>query len=399
MIGACSWRRSSRFGGPRSPEKRCPGCATKGRRAMRTSQHLVSLRTFGLAFAVVLSPAVMQSGGSCTPASGDTEATGGDGGSAGTGGMGGDGGIGGSIGDVFPCTEQGVRDAIAQGGGPHYFACDGSMTAVMGNWGIHIGRDVILDGEGKLTIESVPSNCSNCYLSIGRGVTAELRRLTVRGHIENLGALTLTNSTVSGGDYTAIYSLDALTLHNSTVSSTSFFPALITAGQSQLAAVNSTISTEAECALYVGCWCLFSCNICEECEYDYGTATATLSSSTIVGGICIASCGEATIARTLVEGQCNGVTSLGYNITSPGDTCSFDPDGTDQVNVSADDLKLGELADNGGPTMTHALEAGSVAIDHIPAVDCGVTTDQRGEPRPVGDGCDVGSFERQPEDP
>jgi len=62
---------------------------------------------------------------------------------------------------------------------------------------------------------------------------------------------------------------------------------------------------------------------------------------------------------------------------------------------------LGPLQDNGGPTMTHALGAGSVAIDHIPAVDCGVTTDQRGEPRPEtgGDACDVGSFERQPEDP
>ena len=39
------------------------------------------------------------------------------------------------------------------------------------------------------------------------------------------------------------------------------------------------------------------------------------------------------------------------------------------------------------------MSAGSVAIDHIPAVDCGVTTDQRGIERPQGDACDVGAFE------
>jgi len=92
------------------------------------------------------------------------------------------------------------------------------------------------------------------------------------------------------------------------------------------------------------------------------------------------------------------ITSNGYNIESPGNTCGFDQTG-DLVNITEGQLDLGELGDNGGPTMTHALGADSVAIDHIPAVDCGVTTDQRGEPRPVGDGCDVGSFERQPEDP
>ena len=66
--------------------------------------------------------------------------------------------------------------------------------------------------------------------------------------------------------------------------------------------------------------------------------------------------------------------------------------------------------------MTHALLTEpivSVAVDVIPADDCVdaegelLRTDQRGEPRfvgppfglsePVGDGCDVGAFEVQPE--
>ena len=89
----------------------------------------------------------------------------------------------------------------------------------------------------------------------------------------------------------------------------------------------------------------------------------------------------------------------GYNIESPGDTCGFDQ-GTDLVNITEGQLDLEPLADNDGSTMTHALSIDSVALDRIPEVDCEVETDQRGQPRPETDGtmCDVGSFERQPED-
>ena len=119
--------------------------------------------------------------------------------------------------------------------------------------------------------------------------------------------------------------------------------------------------------------------------------------------------GYIEIANTLIDGDCVGNgddsnlawVSRGYNIESEGDTCGFDQP-SDQVNVSADDLKLGELADNGGPTETHALGDGSVAIDVIPEAECvdaddePLTTDQRGEPRPGGTMCDVGAFEVQP---
>ncbi len=48
------------------------------------------------------------------------------------------------------------------------------------------------------------------------------------------------------------------------------------------------------------------------------------------------------------------------------------------------------LSDNGGPTMTHALLAGSNAIDL--AATCGLATDQRGALRSAGS-CDSGDFE------
>jgi len=56
---------------------------------------------------------------------------------------------------------------------------------------------------------------------------------------------------------------------------------------------------------------------------------------------------------------------------------------------------LGPLADNGGPTMTHALVPGSPAIDAIPGADPECNgTDQRGVARPQGAGCDIGAFEK-----
>lgn len=114
-----------------------------------------------------------------------------------------------------------------------------------------------------------------------------------------------------------------------------------------------------------------------------------------------------SIANTLIEGDCADsppFDSDGYNIESPGDTCGFDPDKGDQVSVTAQELNLGPLQDNDGPTKTHALLENSVAIDQIPEADCvdgagePLTEDQRGKPRPAGvsSTCDVGAFEVQP---
>jgi hypothetical protein len=63
------------------------------------------------------------------------------------------------------------------------------------------------------------------------------------------------------------------------------------------------------------------------------------------------------------------------------------------------DPRLGPLQSNGGLTPTHALGTGSPAIDAGAAF--GLTTDQRGQPRPsdfaalanAGDGSDIGAFE------
>jgi len=75
----------------------------------------------------------------------------------------------------------------------------------------------------------------------------------------------------------------------------------------------------------------------------------------------------------------------------------------DQFDVGAAAVALGPLANNGGPTPTHELLPGSIAIDA--GESSGFAVDQRGEQRPCdqasvanaagGDGADIGAFEVQ----
>jgi hypothetical protein len=100
------------------------------------------------------------------------------------------------------------------------------------------------------------------------------------------------------------------------------------------------------------------------------------------------------------DGSSPTFTSMGYNLEDSPDSCSFTATG-DQV-VPAANLHLGSLANNGGPTMTVALLAGSPAIDAGNPAGCfdssgdPLATDQRGLPRPVGLTCDIGAYEFSP---
>lgn len=103
-------------------------------------------------------------------------------------------------------------------------------------------------------------------------------------------------------------------------------------------------------------------------------------------------------ANDVEANQDNVIISLGYNlIGAAGSGIDFTHDFTatgDATNVS--NAVLGALADNGGPTLTHALLAGSPAINTSACTDhdgAAVTTDQRGVTRPQGAGCDKGAYE------
>jgi len=78
------------------------------------------------------------------------------------------------------------------------------------------------------------------------------------------------------------------------------------------------------------------------------------------------------------------------------DTDNLVQDGSCSPALSGDP-SLGPLADNGGPTQTMALLAGSPAIDAGDASSCAADPvddkDQRGVTRPQGSGCDIGAYE------
>lgn len=152
------------------------------------------------------------------------------------------------------------------------------------------------------------------------------------------------------------------------------------------------------------------------------TGTLTLKSCTITGNWQygagpphaqgVRASGPTTIQNTIIAGNGTGapdfepeyegiLTSLGHNVIGLNGDPAHIPATGDQVNITAAQIALAPLANNGGPVPTHALNAGSVAIDQ--GNSDGLTTDERGSLRPCddptimnatgGDGADVGAFE------
>jgi hypothetical protein len=95
-----------------------------------------------------------------------------------------------------------------------------------------------------------------------------------------------------------------------------------------------------------------------------------------------------------------GMTSHGWNFSDDA-TCGF-TNTTSGDRQTAGDPLLAALADNGGPGPTRLPAATSPLVDAIPLASCqadgasGITTDERGLPRPQFAGCDIGAVELQP---
>jgi len=130
-----------------------------------------------------------------------------------------------------------------------------------------------------------------------------------------------------------------------------------------------------------------------------GEFSSLTLSHTIVSGNDAPVAPEISAAPT-VPTWVNGYNVVGYDgdMRSVGLTLGVN-DIVPAAGVLLEDV-LAPLADNGGPTPTHALVPGSPALDTIPTSDanCLGTTDQRGVARPVGAGCDTGSYELEAED-
>ena len=141
-------------------------------------------------------------------------------------------------------------------------------------------------------------------------------------------------------------------------------------------------------------------------ELVHSTVTDNDSTGALGGGG-IGNAGDIQVKNSIVAdngtgGDCVNLDDIPAFFAAVG--ANFDTDGTcaaldaDFTQVTPVQLALGPLADNGGPTETHALLPGSVAVDA--ATDCTlldgstpVTEDQRDVARPQGPSCDAGSFE------
>lgn len=110
-----------------------------------------------------------------------------------------------------------------------------------------------------------------------------------------------------------------------------------------------------------------------------------------------------TLTNTIVSGNTSG--GAPHDIEGTVDAASsFNLIGTgggltDGVNgniVGVHDPVIGALANNGGDTETHALLAGSPAINAVSGANCPPPDeDQREEGRPVGGLCDIGAYESE----
>ncbi|MGH2685708.1 MAG: choice-of-anchor Q domain-containing protein, partial [Actinomycetota bacterium] len=154
-----------------------------------------------------------------------------------------------------------------------------------------------------------------------------------------------------------------------------------------------------------------------------GDSTPTISSSTITGneadadgdgtgnGGGVFGGDTVTLRNTIIAGnidrtagsgdsdECSGnVVSATHSILGHAGGCSYTTGPGDQVGTPASPLDpmLAPIADNGGPTQTHALLVGSPAVDAGDAGSPGSggnacpATDQRGFPRGP---CDIGAYE------
>ena len=215
------------------------------------------------------------------------------------------------------------------------------------------------------------------------------------------GPLVVVDSTITGNDVGGVWTTASgggiagldVTLSGSTVDGNQ------TSGQNMLGAGglavqdatlrNSTVSGNSEVGIVVadGTMTLSNSTVAANTAgIQAGGAVTLVLRNTIVAGNLFGDCAGSPVGSFVTVGD-------DYNLDSDG-TCMLS--GTDRSGV---DPRLAPLADNGGPTFTHGLLAGSPAINAGNPAAPGSggtaceTTDQRGVGRPVGPRCDIGAFE------
>jgi hypothetical protein len=316
---------------------------------------------------------------------------------------------------------------------------------------LDITSDLNINGLGA-NLLTIDGNLASSVLSIGSSSTVGIFGLTIangNNGILNQGNLTVTNSIISGNRGREFYANSGIFSFNSnlTVTNSTFFDngaGISGFGgfgfNSNLAVTDSTFYGND-----VGISSTFGSNTTvtnstfsgNGSGINAGFSDVTVTNSTISGnngtgigsfrsfirvtnstifgnqGVGIDNAeSRIQLKNTIVAGNSEGidpdiyghgsVTDLGNNLIGTGAAFRagiIDNSFTNGVNGSIVgtlanpiDPLLGPLANNGGPTQTHALLPGSPAIDAANP-NSFPSTDQRGVPRPQGAGPDIGAYE------
>ena len=281
-------------------------------------------------------------------------------------------------------------------------ALDGASITLAGAR-LEIASDIVIDADGKHI--TISGNGASQVFYVGAGTEVVLRGLTITGGndtgtklAENGGGIVV-HETSHAGDSTR------LTLEASTVTGNHGvgLGGGIKAGFRTILTVRrSTISGNTALQSGGGIYTLSRVVI--------ANTTIAANTAKVTGGIdSDPSFGFGTITNSIISGNsatdtfdpqpdCGvAFTSGGHNVFGVDAEC---PITSDDIGIAAADvfsMVLDQnLADNGGPTVTHALLDPAVTSSANPAVDFGGTcgpTDQRGHAAPAGAACDAGAVE------
>jgi hypothetical protein len=318
-------------------------------------------------------------------------------------------------GEVF-ISGVSIRNGVELDGGGIFNAGTTTISnsGVLGNSTIYFGAGIFNAAGGILNVTESSINFNSAindnFTGFGGGIynqgVATLIDSTVAGNavdkhgagVLNRGDLTVLNSTISNNNSASfgfgggIYNSGegaSLTLLNSTISGNSGADeggGIFNTGNAAVSVSNSTI-TRNRAGTGVGAG--FS-NWDGSFQYKGSIIVGNLDSEGNKGADCF--------------GSSSNTISLGFNLLDP----DVDPEVGSCPTIETDlapegrpirDVLERNLGSNPGLTQTHALVAGSMAIDAIPIADCSdadgnpVTADQRGVIRPQGAACDIGAFE------
>jgi hypothetical protein len=251
-------------------------------------------------------------------------------------------------------TDHDNRDAgetlTLNSGGGIYNSASGSLNIVDSS----ISGNRAYRGAGIFSVVSSALSIVNSTIS---GNSAEVHG----GGIHNIGDVTIISSTISGNS--AKY--DGGGIYNDTNGTASLLQSTVADNQADVFNTGTA--------------------------YGGGLFNADGAASLRLHNTIVADNTGGTTWDTEIRGTVDAASS--YNLIGGPQANGLSPSQHNLFVTSVNGARLGPLADNGGPTLTHALLGSSPAIDagsNQKATEAGLTFDQRGEDRFRDGGLDTG---------